>query len=165
MLGIVPATKVQPAVVVLIHVVEDDEETLVSGILLRAYLIYITVAGNLAWVQTDAALLVAGLLDEAALSLPLYMNVGRQFLQGHWQRFAVLIAVALVLERNPMFPYLHGRWLASPESAHTCMDSPGSPSVHGYRCCLPSCSERSKMEFRIPCLMYTESYPAPTYGC
>ena len=29
-LGIVPATKVQPAVVVLIHVVEDDEETFVD---------------------------------------------------------------------------------------------------------------------------------------
>ena len=64
-LGIVPATEVQPAVVVLIHVVEDDEETFVSGILLRAYLIYIAIAGNLTWVQTDAALLVAGLLDDA----------------------------------------------------------------------------------------------------
>ena len=71
MLGIVPATEVQPAVVVLIHVVKDDEETFVSGILFRAYLIYIAVAGNLTWVQTDAALFVAGLLDEAALSLPL----------------------------------------------------------------------------------------------
>ena len=70
-LGIVPATKVQPAVVVLIHVVEDDEETLVSGILFRAYLIYIAIAGNLAWVQTDAALFVAGLLDDAAFCLPL----------------------------------------------------------------------------------------------
>ena len=48
MLGVVPATKVQPAVVVLVHVVEDDEETFVAGILLRAYLIYIAVAGNLA---------------------------------------------------------------------------------------------------------------------
>ena len=106
-LGIVPATEVQPAVVVLIHVVEDDEETFVAGILLRAYLIYIAVAGNLARIQTDAALLVAGLLDEAALSLPLSMDVGRQFLQGHWQRLAVLIAIALVLERNLSAPCSH----------------------------------------------------------
>ena len=76
MLGVVPATKVQPAVVVLIHVVKDDEETLVSGILLRAYLIYIAIAGNLAWVQTDAAFFVAGLLDEATLCLPLSTDIG-----------------------------------------------------------------------------------------
>jgi hypothetical protein len=106
-LGIVPATKVQPAVVVLIHVVEDDEETLVAGILFRAYLIYITVAGNLARIQTDAALLVAGLLDEAALSLPLSADVGRQLLHGHWQCLAVLIAVALVLERYLGAPCSH----------------------------------------------------------
>ena len=80
-LGVVPATEVQPAVVVLIYIVEDDEETFVSGILLRAYLIYIAVAGNLAWVQTDAAFFVAGLLDEAALSLPLSTDIGRQLLQ------------------------------------------------------------------------------------
>ena len=107
MLGVVPATKVQPAVVVLIYIVEDDEETLVAGILLRTYLIYIAVAGNLARIQTDTALLVAGLLDEAALSLPLSMDIGRQFLQGHWQRLAVLIAVALVLERNLGAPCSH----------------------------------------------------------
>ena len=77
MLGIVPATEVQPAVVVLIYIVEDDEESLVSGILLRAYLIYIAIAGNLAWVQTDAAFFVAGLLDEVALCLPLSTDIGR----------------------------------------------------------------------------------------
>ena len=107
MLGIVPATEVQPAVVVLIHVVEDDEETLVAGILLRAYLIYIAVAGNLAWVQTDAAFFVAGLLDEATLSLPLSTDIGRQLLQGHRQRLSVLIAIALFLERNLSAPCSH----------------------------------------------------------
>ena len=87
-------------------------ETKVSSSSLTTW-IRTTTAGNLAWVQTDAALFVAGLLDDAAFCLPLSMDVGRQFLQGHWQRLSVLIGTR-VLKVNQENPYKYEQTQVQP---------------------------------------------------
>ena len=75
MLGVAPSTEVQPAVVLLVHIVEDDEEALVAFVLSGAELTSVVVAVDDVLFQTDGGLLVARLTDGVAFLFPVTIDV------------------------------------------------------------------------------------------